>query len=102
MTDCFILCYRDLKEASESMDALIEYHNEHPIGVIHSIELAEARYKTYIIYPYWVGIIFDNDYLRMVDNWLCEHYISCDEMCAGSPRYWEFRNLADSLLVHKF
>jgi len=92
------LCYRELKCAGETMDALVERLSEEACRAIGSIRLAEARDKAVIIYPYWVGVIFKSEWLRTVDEWLCRaRHPSPEEVCAGRARLREFLTLADEV-----
>jgi len=97
--DCFLLCYETLKEAGNALNQFIDYFEKDPNPHILSFEIAEADID--VMYPYWVGVIFDTKDLSSIDDWMCRNYVSTPDFYSGRARYIEFKTLATTVQVVK-
>lgn len=95
MKSCFIFCSDSLEKSQKGLENIKEYYKKHPLSFPFTVFVKEAHLD--VMYPYWVGIVFDKRYMVEMDEWLCEFRIPSGEVCAGVARYRELQKLADTL-----
>jgi hypothetical protein len=100
MKSCFIFCSDSLEKAQKGLENIKEHYKKKSLSFPFTAVIKEAHLD--VMYPYWVGIIFDKEHMRDVDEWVCEFRIPSDEVCAGVARYRELRDTADILDRYDF
>jgi hypothetical protein len=97
---CFIYEFREENQAFLSLEILINHCRAYPLSITRKIILAHSTLED-PQNPYLIYVIFKEDHIDIIDDWLSKIIMHSNAAGAGIPRLIELSHYADIIREYK-